>query len=190
VRRAARVTLTEEESARLGEWVEDKSLSARIRQRARILLSASRGQSNRDIAREIGVDVQTVSLWRRRFEGMGLEAALREAPRSGRRTPQGAAINERILYATFNVPPPKGARWTTRTLGRYLGVNHMAVHRVWRAGGVVLGAPSNESALRSSGTAVGSDSFDRGDRPAPGSPSPAGPFDPTERPRPTRKSRP
>jgi transposase len=148
VRRAPRVFLSPEESARLTATAADRSLPVRVRQRARILLAASEGKSNRTIARSLGVDVQTVSLWRRRFEGMGLEGAMREAPRSGRRSRQAPAISERVLYATYNVQPPKGQRWTTRSLGRYLGLNHMAVHRVWKARGVAHGGALANPDLR------------------------------------------
>ena len=52
-------------------------------QRAQIVLLAADDVMNVDIARRLGVDVDTVSKWRKRFAGEGL-AGLRDRPRSGR----------------------------------------------------------------------------------------------------------
>ncbi|HEY7008564.1 MAG TPA: IS630 family transposase [Jatrophihabitantaceae bacterium] len=51
--------------------------------RARIVLAAARGVSNAAIARDLGVGVDTVRKWRRRFSADGLNG-LRDLPRSGR----------------------------------------------------------------------------------------------------------
>lgn len=100
------------------------------------------GRSNREIARTLDLDPATVSFWRKRVARDGLVAGLRDAPRPGRRRTHTAATSERILHATLNVPPPVGARWTTRSLALFLGVNHMQVHRTWKAGGIRQAPPS------------------------------------------------
>jgi len=122
------------------ELANDRTSSARTRLRARIILNSAIGRSNREIARTLGVDAATVSFWRRRFALQRLEGDLHDAPRPGRPSSQSKEITERVLHATWNVNPPEGARWTTRTLARYLGVNHMRVHRTWKANGLTSGA--------------------------------------------------
>ena len=52
--------------------------------RARIVLAAAEGAANTEIAAEVGVHVDTVRKWRRRFAAAGL-AGLEDLPRSGRR---------------------------------------------------------------------------------------------------------
>jgi transposase len=52
--------------------------------RARIVLAAADGATNTEIAAEVGVHVDTVRKWRRRFAAGGLPA-LDDRPRSGRR---------------------------------------------------------------------------------------------------------
>lgn len=136
VRRATRITLSAEEWARLRRWITDRRTPARVRRRARILLGAAVGRSNREIARTLSLDPATVSFWRRRFAKHRLEGGLLDAPRPGRRKQHTAGISESILHATYHVPPPAGARWTTRSLARHLGVNHMQVHRTWKSHGV------------------------------------------------------
>nr|WP_231748342.1 helix-turn-helix domain-containing protein [Burkholderia sp. ABCPW 14] len=51
--------------------------------RARIALWAHEGHSNTVIARELGVSVQTVCLWRKRIARQGVQG-IREGERSGR----------------------------------------------------------------------------------------------------------
>ncbi len=152
MRRAPKVTLSAEGRTRLRAIVADRDASPRVRQRARILIQASRGRSNLEIAEALGIDVRTVSLWRRRYEAQGLERGLRDAPRQWRRRGFNARTTERILYATYNVAPPNGRRWTTRSLSRYLGASHMLVHRIWKARGVEPGKTTNSSS-RSPGSA-------------------------------------
>jgi len=136
VRRAGRIVLSADEWARLRRWITDRHTPARVRRRARILLGAAVGRSNREIARTLSLNPATVSFWRRRFVKHRLEGGLRDAPRPGRRREHTAGVSERILHATYHVTPTRGPRWTTRTLARYLGVNHMQVHRTWKASGV------------------------------------------------------
>jgi transposase len=136
VRRAVRITLSLDELARLRQMAHDRGISSRIRTRARILLGAAMGRTNGEIARILEVDASTVSFWRRRFAVQRLDGGLRDAPRTGRPSSAAAEITARVLLTTRNVPPPQGDRWTTRSLGRYLGVNHMRVHRTWKAHGV------------------------------------------------------
>ena len=52
--------------------------------RARIVLAAADGATNTEIAAEVGVHVDTVRKWRRRFAAAGLPG-LDDLPRSGRR---------------------------------------------------------------------------------------------------------
>jgi transposase len=149
MRRAIPITLSDEEWSSLRRWIVDRKVPARIRLRARILLGAAVGRSNREIARSLGLDPATVSFWRRRFETQRLEGGLEDAPRPGRRSLRTAEVSQRVLNSTYLEPPPHGTRWTTRSLAGHLGVNHMLVHRVWKANGVGFpGAPGHAEAHR------------------------------------------
>lgn len=136
VRRAGRITLSPEEWAELRKWITDRATPPRVRCRARVLLGAAIGRSNREIARSLSIDPATVAFWRLRFAKHRLEGGLRDAPRPGRRRDPTSRASERILHATSHLRPPNGARWTTRSLARHLGINHMMVHRTWKANGL------------------------------------------------------
>lgn len=99
--------------------------------RARIVLGAAQGIANHALAKQLGTSRPTVLHWRARFAERGL-AGLRDGPRPGRNPALPPAQVQRIVQATL-AAPPHATHWTTRTLGRQLGVSHMTVHRIWRA---------------------------------------------------------
>ena len=99
--------------------------------RARIVLRAAEGASNTEIAREIGVSLPTVGLWRRNFSERRMDG-LETAPRSGR--PREITDDEvqRVLAKTFEAPPDGTTHWSVRRLAAATGISSSTVHRIWR----------------------------------------------------------
>ncbi|AMV36833.1 hypothetical protein VT85_22430 [Planctomyces sp. SH-PL62] len=109
------VELTDDERAALEQW-EAGSLTRRQRYRARILLRADAGDTDEEIADEVGVSIGTVANVRRRYAAGGFEAALRDKPRPGAR-PVLDGKAEAIVVATACSPVPEGrAVWTARMI--------------------------------------------------------------------------
>jgi transposase len=77
------IELSDEEERDLRLVLRTPSASQEQALRARIVLRAAQGASNTEIAREIGVSLPTVGLWRRNF-GTRRMVGLETAPRSGR----------------------------------------------------------------------------------------------------------
>ena len=100
--------------------------------RARIILRAAEGAAHVEIADELGVSVQTVLLWRRRFKGQGL-AGLADAPHPGRPRTYGRAVREQILAATLTQPEAT-THWSRARLAKQVGVSPSTVGRVWAEG--------------------------------------------------------
>jgi transposase len=65
--------LTEDERRTLEQWARRPKSAQRLALRARIVLAAAEGDNNTQIARQLGVDADTVRLWRMRW--LGLQAA-------------------------------------------------------------------------------------------------------------------
>jgi putative transposase len=98
------VDLTDEERRELEGLVRRHKTAQQVAERARIVLLAADGLNNSEIARQLGLEPDTVRLWRQRWLGFGgvaitdlsVVARLADAPRSGtpaRITPeQGAQI--------------------------------------------------------------------------------------------------
>ncbi len=69
---AAALQVDENQRKRLQHLVRSGKTPQRIALRARILLAAGEGQSNRAISRQWGVSRPTVLLWRERFATRGV----------------------------------------------------------------------------------------------------------------------
>ncbi len=133
MRAAPSVELSSSERERLEDWSNALPSSGRLAGRARIVLEAADGRTNSEIAERVGVHPGTVARWRSRFLVNGIDGLSREAPRSGHPTKVPKELVERILERTLHEQAPDGSAWTTRSLALSLRVNHMLVHRVWRA---------------------------------------------------------
>lgn len=78
------VDLSEEEKDHLESLTKKGKTSARKLNRARVLLLANQGETDKQIAKAVGVGASTVERIRKRFvEEGGLEEALNERPRPG-----------------------------------------------------------------------------------------------------------
>jgi transposase-like protein len=94
------------------------------------VLAVADGAGTSAAARQVGVSRPTVIKWRDRFAAHGL-AGLEDEPRTGRpKTIDYAAI----IAATLEPPPAKlgVTHWSSRLLGKHLGIGDATVARAWR----------------------------------------------------------
>ena len=94
----------------------------RDRLRAQIVLAAAAGSTNVAIAAQVGVHVDTVRKWRRRFAATRL-AGLEDAPRSGRPPVFTAANRAEAVALACALPAETGmplSRWSCPDLAREL----------------------------------------------------------------------
>jgi len=94
----------------------------RDRLRAQIVLAAAAGSTNVAIAAQVGVHVDTVRKWRRRFAA-GRLAGLKDAPRSGRPPVFTAADRAEATALACALPAESGvplSRWSCPDLAREL----------------------------------------------------------------------
>ena len=136
MRVAVPITLTDQQRRTLKRWSRGRSTATRLVMRARIVLLATEGKMNKEIAVELATDQQTVARWRRRFAAHGLGGIEKDAPRGGRKSTKRDRVARLIVEKTTQERPPNATHWSTRTLAGALGVSHMMVHRVWQANGL------------------------------------------------------
>jgi transposase len=100
------------------------------RDRARIVLAVAGGSGTSAAAGLVGVSRPTVIKWRDRFAADGI-AGLADEPRSGRPKRIDDAA---IIAATLEPPPDKlgVTHWSSRLLGKQLGIGDATVARAWR----------------------------------------------------------
>ncbi|HEU4568399.1 MAG TPA: IS630 family transposase [Marmoricola sp.] len=126
--------LSDEDRATLTSWTRSRTLAAGRAERARIVLAVAEGSGTSAVARQVGVSRPTVIKWRDRFAAQGL-AGLEDEERSGR---PKSVDDAAIIAATLEPPPTKlgVTHWSSRLLGRQLGIGDATVARAWRKYGV------------------------------------------------------
>jgi transposase len=128
--------LTKMQRTALESWVRSPTMQSRAVQRARIVLAAAEGISNRQIAKELGITRTTVILWRTRFAEGGTDALAQDAPRSGRPREITSELVDWIVSETQNTTPPDATHWSTRSMAAHAGVSPEMVRRIWVAHGL------------------------------------------------------
>lgn len=107
--------ITDEERAELERRVRSNTVQARVAQRARIILLAADGLSNRAIGERVGMHCNQVGEWRHRFE-LDRLAGLLDGDRPGR-PPVYDHDDVLLLVKTVTEDPPDEAtRWTMAAL--------------------------------------------------------------------------
>jgi transposase len=97
-----------------------EALTLRQRNRVQVLLRADAGETDADIADDLGITTNTVANVRKRFVADGLDAALTEKPRSGGPAKLDGKA-EAVVIALACSPVPDGrAVWTARMLANRL----------------------------------------------------------------------
>src|SRR3954451_16270331 len=127
---SSQVLVSDDDRATLEYWTRCSTVSAGHCERARIVLAMADGAGTSATARMLGVSRPTVIKWRERFAVHGL-AGLDDEPRSGRPKMIDDAA---VIAATLEPPPTKlgVTHWSSRLLGRHLGIGDATVARAWR----------------------------------------------------------
>jgi transposase len=133
VRTAVAITLTDEEHATLTTWARSRTAPVRLAARAKIVLLAAAGRTNRQIAAELGIARTIVGRWRNRFATRRLAGIEREQPGRGRRATKRKHWARTIVEVTLHTTPKDATHWSVRSLAKHLGVDKSLVQRVWRA---------------------------------------------------------
>ena len=127
------IILTEEQRLKLVSYARGRSVAHRLVERATIILLASEGKENLEIAETLQISRHTVARWRRRFLDLGVEGLEKDAPRPGRSRTLDV---EAIIRKTTQEKPANSTHWSTRTMARAVGVSEASVRRTWRAHGL------------------------------------------------------
>jgi transposase len=129
------ITLTADERAKLTDWANRPTSAQRLATRARLVLQAADGWTNTAIAAHLRLTLPTVRKWRERFAARRLDG-LTDDPRPGAPRSVTDAQVEAAVTRTLESTPKDATQWSTRTLGRELGLSQTAVSRIWRAFGL------------------------------------------------------
>ena len=119
------VNLSEIERTELQRLVRGHTTAQQVALRGRIILEANVGKNNSQIARELGVSVETVRLWRKRWlalQGVALadlsvQERLSDVPRPGRRSQITAEQICQVMALACEQPKERPiSQWTGREI--------------------------------------------------------------------------
>jgi transposase len=128
-RKALAISLSATERAQLNHWLAQPKLESRFADRARVVLWAADGLSNKQIAERLDTRTARVSKWRHRFDQERM-AGLADDFRPGITPKYGPQTRERILGLLDQAPPAGYSTWSGPLLAKALG--DVSTHQVWR----------------------------------------------------------
>src|SRR3974390_2142702 len=136
MRVAAPVELSPEQRTALERMARQRSLPARLVERARILCLPADGRKNRQSAQRLRITPEKAGGWGSRFLAGGVGAHEKDAPRPGKpRTITDHSV-KKVVEMTLHQKPANATHWSTRTMARAAGISEASVRRIWRANGL------------------------------------------------------
>ena len=132
---AVKIELSDVERDALSDLARRRRTAQGLARRARIVLLASEGLENKQIAEQLGTSQDTVGKWRRRFAERRLDG-LHDEPRPG--APREIDDDEiaETVRLTLEETPADATHWSLRSMGRTVGHSPSTIHRIWHAFGL------------------------------------------------------
>ncbi|MBR5415272.1 MAG: helix-turn-helix domain-containing protein [Thermoguttaceae bacterium] len=132
------ITLSDKERNALKKTARSKHSESRQILRAKIILLADRKKRNKEIAEILGVSIQKVARWKKRFALYGIPGIMKDAPRSGRPVLITQSDIDTIIHVLLNEKPMNSDRWSVRTLAARVNKTRYATHKILRDFGINL----------------------------------------------------
>ena len=130
---ASAVVLSEADRSQLETWVRAQFTPQQVALRSRILLLASAGKQDLEIASELNVNRHTPALWRKRFQTQGLEGLWEIQAGRGRKPTYDGDKVAAMVAATLQTKPKGSTHWSCRTMARAQKVSSSTINRMWQA---------------------------------------------------------
>lgn len=134
VPRVARsISLNPKDRLELERWVDAHGTPQQVTQRCRIVLAASAGQQDKDVADTLQINFKTVALWRGRFLKEGVECLWEVAAGRGRKPTYPVSKVAAVIENTLQSRPAGATHWSCRSMAKAQGLSKATVSRIWQA---------------------------------------------------------
>src|SRR5271168_5119794 len=136
MRIAAKVELSEAQRKQLETWATGRTIPVRLAERAKMILFAAQGKTDKEIGAELAIWRGTVARWRGRFLADGVSGIERDETRPGRKPKISARKVKSIVALTTQQRPDSATHWSTRSMAAVAGISEASVRRIWQAHGL------------------------------------------------------
>jgi len=136
MRIAAKVELSEAQRKQLETWATRRTIPVRLAERAKMILLAAQGKTDKEIGADLAIWRGTVARWRGRFIADGVTGIERDETRPGRKPKISARKVKSIVALTTQQRPDNATHWSTRSMAAVAGVSESSVRRIWQAHGL------------------------------------------------------
>jgi transposase len=127
--------LTKNERMELSKQASSRSVRAEDARRARCVLLLADGDTWAEVRSKLACNDEFIARWSRRFKAERLAGLYSRHQGQPART-LTPKLEARILETTRRAPSDGSTHWSSRKLGRALGISHMMVARVWAKHGL------------------------------------------------------
>jgi len=127
-----KIDLTAAERTRLEQLVRAPGTPNKHVWRAKIVLLSADGLGTMAITRAVGKSKRVVWRWQDRFRAEGVDGLLRDRPRPGRPPTVTPDQVREVVDKTRRETPSHATHWSTRSLGRTVGLGRTTIQKIWR----------------------------------------------------------
>jgi transposase len=136
MRVAPPIILTPSLRQRLTRASKASNISPKLKVRSQIILLASDGFNNQQIAQQLALDQPQVGRWRQRFAQQGWAGIAKDKSRPGRIKPIAAELEREIIRRTLETKPQGATHWSRALMAAAAGVSASTVGRLWARHGL------------------------------------------------------
>jgi transposase len=128
--------LTEEDLSLMEKILFAGNLQHKYAIRLQTVLNRAKGKSTTDTASFLGINVVTVSRYVHRYNNGGIEALLQDKTRLPGKAPISDEVKNELCRIVCKEKPVNATHWSTRELGKRLGIGHASVNNILRERGL------------------------------------------------------
>lgn len=134
------ISLSEPERVELDKAALSRMTPVRLVARANAIRMAAANTPSYQIAEHLGVGINTIGRWRKRYAESRMAGIVKDRPRGanhgGKKTVDQETLRQKIIKKTTQNKPEGATHWSTRTMAQVMGTTHSFVNRVWQEAGL------------------------------------------------------
>jgi len=124
--------VNEKDSLLMEELLKAGHIEYKYAVRLQTVLNRAKGISTNSIASFLGINLNSVSNYVKRYNEGGVEALLKDKTRKPGTAPITVEVKNRLTRFVCQEKPKDGTHWSTRELSKRFGISHTAVNTILR----------------------------------------------------------